>query len=699
MAQPGLSSAAALLPLAAYLLALLGVTLAASRSSRRAVRGGSSGAGTGSAAEAYFLAERAVAWPAAAASLFASNIGAEHLVGLAGTGAASGTAVAFYELGAGVCLLILGYIMLPVYLSAAVATVPDYLEARYGTGARCALVFISLCLYMLTKMSATLFAGGVLLRAVGGDAAARYSPVALIALTALYTLAGGLKAVVWTEALQTVTILAGGALTLALALREAGGWGGVQAALDAEVPPDYWHMLRGAGDDEFPWTAFATGYFVVSVWYWAADQEIAQRVLAARGLAHGQAACVAAAFLKLAPGPLMVLPGIISRALQKQRGEGVYAPGAARDEADFDAALPWLVLNVLPPAARGVVVAAMLAALMSSLASVFNSSATLLSVSVWHKLRPQASEASLVLVGRVGVAAVAMLSVAWLPIIPLLGSQLFIYVQRPPSYIAPPVLALYVWGMAPLPPRMQPEAFGAGVCLLLGVGAGAVRFIAEVAAGVAGRDERAALGWYTRMHFQHFAALSFVFSSAVLLAAEPLRNAWRHYRAGGGRWGRLENCQAEGIEASNGIRFPSDDGGTVGDTAVSSPSADRARLLWRRELRARVMAQEAAHASEGEESEALTTVTGTADGIADADSDDGGGTTHSARLEPLEIEAGRDGGLIDDCGARSGRRVCFGLASDWLTCGDMPPRARRRAIDVAAVLYALAFAACMWLFG
>ena len=672
MGEPddGLASPAALASLALYFLALAAVGFAANRSARSAA----------TSTDGYFLAERAVGWPAAAASLFASNIGAEHFVGLAGTGASSGSAVAFYELGAGVCLLALCYFFLPVYLSAGARTVPDYLEARYSPASRAALVAISLTLYILTKVGATLFAGGVVLREVAGEAAARFAPVLLIALTGLYTLAGGLKAVVWTEVLQTLTILLGGVLTLILALREAGGWDGVRDTLDGEVPDKYWHILRSAADEEYPWTAFATGYFVVSVWYWAVDQEIAQRVLAARGLAHGQAACVAASFLKLAPGFLMVFPGMISRAIQRQRRQGVYSPSGDSDEVDYDRALPWLVINVLPPVARGIVVAAMIAALMSSLASVFNSSATLLSVDVWAKLRPQASEAQLVWVGRLGVVLVATLSVAWLPIIPLLGSQLFIYVQRPPSYIAPPVLALYIWGMLPLPRQIQPESFGAGACLVLGVGAGAIRFVAEVAASIAGSDEKQALGWYTRMHFQYFAVLSFVFSSGVLLGAGPLLAMLGRCRAIRGRWHRLDASHADnGAEegASNGFGGGGDHDGMA--PAYACP--DREFLLWHCDLRTRLMAP-AASAAEAYE---LQPSEGSRE---DPERFDEGVALATQGMEALEIE---DASGSRAPGAR--RRLC---GAAWC---NAPPRVQRCLIDIAAALYVAACTACVWLFG
>ena len=294
------------LTISAYFCLLLGVVVYASRRQKR-------GGGTGSAAADYFLADNDVKWWAVAASLFASNIGAEHFVGLAGLAAYSGMAVSFYEFGATVCLLILGYLFLPVFFKCNVATMPSWLEDRFSPFCGTALVVISLALYVLTKISATLYAGELLLQEVM-KVEGWASVGVLIVGTAAYTVAGGLGAVIYTETLQTVVLFVGGLLLLGFSLAEVGGF---EIFMKQSYPdkPYYFEILRPYDDPEFPWTGFFSGYFVTSIWYWCNDQVIVQRALAARTVQHGRAGCVGASYLKLLPGFLMCIPGMIAFSL------------------------------------------------------------------------------------------------------------------------------------------------------------------------------------------------------------------------------------------------------------------------------------------------------------------------------------------------------------------------------------------------
>jgi len=464
-------------------------------------------AADGRNSEGYFLAERSVAWWAVAASLFASNIGAEHFVGLAGLAAYSGVAVGFYEWGAIVCMLVLGYLFLPVYFNSKVQTMPKWLEFRYNTFCGTFLVALSLVLYILTKIAATLFAGELMLTEIS-HVNKWVAIVLLIMGTALYTVTGGLAAVIYTETLQTLVLFAGGFALLIAALVKVGGFPSLMQT-EYESQPHYFQIFRPVTAD-FPWTGLLTGYYTTSLWYWCTDQVIVQRAIAAKNVQHGRAGCVGGSFLKLLPGFLMVVPGMIARKLMNE--QGVLTDESPRSE--YDRAFTWLVLECMPINSRGIIVAAMVSALMSSLASVFNSCATIFTYDIYKKYKPYAAETELVWVGRAVVVAVAALSCAWLPVIPLLGDQLFLWIQKPPSYIAPPVLALYMWGCL----FEWVNAKGASACLILGVAVGTLRFLLEVGQAVMHMNgsDVPILTSFVSLNFLHFSAINFVLSSAVL---------------------------------------------------------------------------------------------------------------------------------------------------------------------------------------
>lgn len=473
----------------------------------------------GASHDDYFLAERSVPYWAVAASLFASNIGAEHFVGLAGTAAYSGIAVGWYEWGAMPNLLLLGFFFLPVYMRARVTTMPDWVERRYGPFCRTFLVAVSLLLYIFTKISATLFAGDLIIAEIS-DVNRVGATIVLIVATALYTVTGGMAAVIYTEALQTCILIAGGLSLLAVGMFRVGGLPGLHDRIQHD--PMYFHIFRPASDATFPWTGFVFGYYCVSLWYWATDQVIVQRALAAKNVEHGQAGCIGGGFLKLLPGFIMVLPGMVGRALMQERG--VVTPFS--DKREFDRTFPWMVMNVMPENTRGVIVAAMLSALMSSLASVFNSSATIFTMNVYARARGGgAGEAELVWTGRATVVVMAVLSILWLPLIPLFGEQLFLYIQKPPAFVAPPILAIFVWGFLFRWVTSEAAAWG----LTLGVAVGMARFVLEIVDGALGGTAGGALHAFVSFNFLHFASVSFVASSCLILGISWLRpedRAW-----------------------------------------------------------------------------------------------------------------------------------------------------------------------------
>ena len=443
----------------------------------------------------YFLAGRNTGWFVIGASLFSSNIGSEHLVGLAGTGAASGVAVAQFEILAAFILLLLGYVFTPFYLRSGVFTMPEFLERRYSAAARWYLAVISIVGYVLTKISVTIFAGGVVFETVMGIDFWTGALIVVVA-TGIYTVFGGLLAVLITDMLQMFVLIAGAVAVLVVGLDAVGGWGELRAA----VEPGFWDMWRPATDPDFPWTGILFGAPILGIWYWCTDQFIVQRVLAARNLTEARRGTQFAGFLKLLPLFIFVVPGLIAAVLAEQGRLQLASP---------DQALPALVRELLPVGLRGLVVAGLLAALMSSLSSVFNSTSTLVTWDVYKKLRPDASERQLVWVGRVSTGVLVVLGLAWIPLMKVISGTLYTYIQSVQAYIAPPIAAVFLLGL--LWKRLN--AAGAMACLLTGFVLGMARLAAEL--GKSGLD-----GWlfaYADINFLHFAALLFVVCSVVLV--------------------------------------------------------------------------------------------------------------------------------------------------------------------------------------
>ena len=421
----------------------------------------------------YFLAGRHLGWFIVGASIFASNIGSEHLVGLAGTGATDGVAMAHYELHAW-CLLVLGWIMVPFYTRSKVFTMPEFLERRFSPAARTVLSGISLIAYILTKIAVGIFAGGIVfsvllpeMNFMGLDSF-WIGSVLVIVLTGIYTILGGLRAVAYTEALQTVVLVIGSILVTVFGLQALGGWGELRAIVGSDmfnlwkplVPAGIegtWAPVKEAGrmawyfNDNYPWLGMLFCAPIIGLWYWTTDQYIVQRALAANNESEARRGAIAAAFLKLLPVFIFIIPGMIAFALAKSGQVQVLqdqlfgADGQLiRDNAQK--AFPLLVVSVLPVGIRGLVVAGLLAALMSSLAGVFNASSTLFTMDFYSRLRPNVSQHRLVWVGRIATTVMVIIGLFWIPVIRG-GKGLYDYLQGVQSYLAPPIFVVFFLGV------------------------------------------------------------------------------------------------------------------------------------------------------------------------------------------------------------------------------------------------------------
>lgn len=456
--------------------------------------------------EDYFLAGRNMGWFVVGASIFASNIGSEHVVGLAGTGAGGKIPLLIYELHAWI-VITLGWVFAPFYLRSGVFTTPEFLEKRFNSNTRWFLSVFSLVAYVLTKVSVTVYAGGIVIAQLL-NISFWSGALATVVLTGIYTVIGGMRAVVYTEALQTVVLVLGAGTLTVVGLNEVGGLDGLRSSLE----PGYLNMWRPASDPQFPWPSLVITSSIVGVWYWCTDQYIVQRVLVARNITEGRRGTIFGGFLKLLPVFLFLVPGIIALAL-KNKGE------LAWDNPD--GAFAALLMNKMPNGLRGLVAAGLLAALMSSLASVFNSCATLFTVDVYKKLKPNTPENKLVLIGRIATVIVVILGILWIPIMMGISKGLYEYLQSVQSYIAPPITAVFILGIF----SQRVNAKGALSTLVMGLVVAIIRLTLELLAKGDMLDSSGILYSIGTVNFLTFAAWFFlacvIFCVVVSLATPP----------------------------------------------------------------------------------------------------------------------------------------------------------------------------------
>lgn len=473
--------------------------------------------------EDYFLAGRNVGWFVIGASIFASNIGSEHVVGLAGTGAESGMPMAHYELHAWIVLL-LGWVFLPFYMRSGAFTMPEFLEKRYDSRSRWFLSLFSIAGYVLTKVSVTIYAGGIVVSSLVGeqlissgfgqffinffglsasnDPAFWLSSFIIVLVTGLYTILGGLRAVVYTEAFQTIVLLLGSMVITIMGLNAVGGWD----ELKATAGSSHFNMWRPSSDPDFPWTGMLIGGTIVGIWYWCTDQYIVQRTLAAHDIKIGRRGAIFGAYLKLTPIFIFLIPGIIAFALRKK--------GMLSYERS-DEVFPALVQYLLPAGLKGLVAGGLMAALMSSLASVFNSASTLFTVDIFKKLNPGTPEYKLVRTGRIATGVIVVLGMLWIPIMQEIGGGvLYQYLQNVQAYIAPPITAVFLLGIL----WKRINAQGAIATLFFGLVAGTLRIVLEL------MSDRLTgpLKTYATVNFSHMAIYMFVACSLVCIIVSLL---------------------------------------------------------------------------------------------------------------------------------------------------------------------------------
>ncbi len=471
--------------------------------------------------EDYFLAGRNLGWFVVGASIFASNIGSEHVVGLAGAGAGGRIPMLIYELHAWL-VITLGWVFLPFYLRSGVFTMPEFLERRFNANTRWFLSVFSLLAYVLTKVSVTVYAGGIVISSLL-NIDFWFGALITVILTGFYTIVGGMRAVAYTEAIQTVILVLGAGTLTWFGIQAAGGWSGVKASL----PEGYLNMWRPSSDPQFPWPSLVITSTIVGTWYWCTDQYIVQRGLAARNIQQGRRGTIFGGFLKLSPVFLFLIPGVVALALKNQGELNWDTP---------DQAFASLLMNKMPAGFRGLVAAGLLAALMSSLASVFNSCSTLFTVDIYKKLRPDAPERKLLKVGRMATGIVVVLGVLWIPIMQNISGVLYEYLQSVQAYIAPPITAVFLLGIF----FKRINSKGAMATLVAGLFVAVVRLILELSRNSLAPGVLHTIG---SINFLTFAAWFFLFCVTLCVTVSLCTSAPSPEKIQGLTFGTLSTQQ------------------------------------------------------------------------------------------------------------------------------------------------------------
>ncbi len=462
----------------------------------------------------YFLAGKNQTWLVIGASLFASNIGSEIILGVSGAGARGNMPMANFEILAALVLILLGWIFVPFYLRTGVYTMPEFLEKRYSRACRTYLSVVSILAYVITKISLIIFAGALIFETIGIPFWT--GAIFIVILTGLYTVIGGLKAVIYTDMMQAIVLLVGTTAITLFGLYQLGGWGEmiqtIQLASENSANPSadrFFNLWRPMDDTDYPWTGMLFGAPILGVWYWCTDQYIVQRVLSAKDISNARRGALFAGFLKLLPVFIFFIPGVVAYALM-QKGIINYSLD------NPDQALPAMITGFLPAGIRGLGIAGLLAALMSSLSSAFNSSSTLITIDFYKKYRPNASDIDLVKFGQWATVILVVVSLAWIPFMKsLMGGGIFHYLQSIQAYISPPIAAVFLFGLF----FKWINARGAIVALWAGFAIGMFRLIAEFMSneGSLAVTDGSFMAQFLSINFLHFALFLFLFCAAVLM--------------------------------------------------------------------------------------------------------------------------------------------------------------------------------------
>ena len=439
----------------------------------------------------YFLAGKSIGWFAVGLTIFSTNISSEHFIGLAGSGSSRGLAVGQFELMAIFILILLGWILAPIYYKSGVMTMPEFLEKRFDKRIRKIFAVLSIGIYLFTKISVTLFAGGILFYKIFG-LNIYTSAIVIVLLTGIYTLIGGAKSVIKTNVFQSFVLILGALILTIFGLKEIGGFSGLTNGLSEE----YFCMFKPISDPDFPWTGILFGAPIIAFWYWCTDQYIIQKLFSAKSLNDARRGSLFAALLKVLPIFILVFPGLIAAVLYP--------------EIKGDEAYPALLAGtLLPIGIKGFVLAGVLAAVMSSLSSVFNVAATLYTNDIYKPRHKDASENKLVLVGRLATTFLIFLAILCVPLVRQIDSQVYLYLQSVQAYLGPPIAALFITGLL----FKRINAKGALWGLIIGELLGIIRLILDFTLITNQGQEFGLINYYASINFLHLAIIIFIISS------------------------------------------------------------------------------------------------------------------------------------------------------------------------------------------
>jgi solute:Na+ symporter, SSS family len=448
----------------------------------------------------YFLAGKDIGWFAVGISIFATNISSEHFIGLAGSGAERGLAVGQFELMAIFILFFLAWFIAPIYIKSGVTTVPEFLGKRFDDKSRKFFTYLSIIIYIFTKISVTLFAGGILFYKIFG-LNIYSSAIVIVLITGLYSLVGGANSVMKTIVFQGIVLITGAVLLSVFGLIEVGGFSGLQEKL----PAHYFNMFKGMSDPDYPWTGIIFGAPIVAFWYWCTDQYIVQRLLSAKSIDDARRGSLFAAFLKITPIFILVLPGLVA--------------AAVFHDVKLDEAYPLLLLSsFVPTGVKGLVLAGLLAAIMSSLASVFNVTAALFTNDIYKPRHPESSERELVLIGRLSTTVIIFLAIICVPLVKIIDKEVYLYLQSVQAFISPPIAAIFIFGL--LSKRVTAKA--ALWTLIIGEGLGLSRLVMEMLYN-SEIITSSIVQQIISINFLHLAVILFLISSVVLWSISLLQ--------------------------------------------------------------------------------------------------------------------------------------------------------------------------------
>ncbi len=400
-------------------------------------------------AEDYFLAGRNLTWPIIGFSLFASNMSSNSLVGLAGAGYNGGFSVYSYEWMAVLVLIIFAVFFLPFYLKNKIFTIPEYLEKRFSYSVRAYASLIAIILNILVDIAATLYAGGLVINLIFPALDLQVIILGLAIIAGIYTITGGLSSVMYTDAVQAVILIMGSAVVTVMAFNQVGGWDAVMSEIGN---PDHFKVMKPIDDPDMPWPSVFTGVLLIGFYFWGTNQYITQRTLASKNIRQGQWGAMFAGFLKLSILFIMIFPGAFARVIYPMKivQEGaetkVMALNKLGELMPLDSIYPSLLFDLLPTGLLGVVLAGLIAAMMSSLDSGLNSVSTLITMDFVQKRKPDMDSKGLMNTGRIITGVVMVIAILWAPQIGKF-EQLWTYLQQTLAWFSPPVVALFVMGL------------------------------------------------------------------------------------------------------------------------------------------------------------------------------------------------------------------------------------------------------------